>query len=136
DAVDLVSHDSLFRQLPVPFIIDHMGRVPTRGGSEQEPFRHLVNSARSNPHCWVKISGAERISSDGPPFTDAVPFAQASIAAAPDRISWGTDWPHPNMDTEIPDDGHSVDMIPRIAPTEELQRKSSIDNPTALYWAD
>jgi 2-pyrone-4,6-dicarboxylate lactonase len=58
------------------------------------------------------------------------------VADYQDRVLWGTDWPHPNMQSAIPDDGHLVDMIPRIAPTVELQRKLLIDNPTALYWAD
>ncbi|MBO9527288.1 MAG: amidohydrolase family protein, partial [Sphingobium yanoikuyae] len=70
------------------------------------------------------------------PFTDAVPFAQALIQVAADRLLWGTDWPHPNMQDAVPDDGHLVDMIPRIAPTVELQRKLLIDNPMRLYWPE
>ena len=133
DALDLVSHDELFRKLPVPFIIDHMGRMPTKGGLEQEPFRHLVKLARNNPQCWVKISGAERISSSGPPFTDAVPFAQALLAAAPERILWGTDWPHPNIARHMPNDGELVDLVPLFAPQPALQRKILVDNPHRLY---
>ena len=133
DAVDLVAYDELLRGLPVPFIIDHMGRVPTKAGTDQEPFQYLLKLARSVPGCWVKISGAERISSAGPPFTDAVPFAQALIAAAPDRILWGTDWPHPNIARHMPNDGDLVDLLPLFAPEPALQRKILVDNPHRLY---
>lgn len=96
DAGDLVGFDGLLRKLPATFVIDHMGRVPAKAGLDQEPFRRLVDLARTNSRCWVKVCGPERVSSAGPPFTDAVPFARALIEAASDRILWGTDWPHPN----------------------------------------
>ena len=133
DAGDLVEFDDFLRTLPVPFIIDHMGRVPTRAGLEQPPFRALLNLARNHPLCWVKISGAERISSAGPPFTDAVPFAQALIEAIPERILWGTDWPHPNIAKHMPNDGDLVDLIPLIAPDPAMQRKILVENPHRLY---
>jgi len=133
DAGDLVEHAQLLEDLPVPFLIDHMGRVPTRGGLEQEPFRRLVNLLRNNDRCWVKISGAERISSAGPPFTDAVPFAQALIQAAPERILWGTDWPHPNISKHMPNDGDLVDLIPLYMPGAALQRQVLVENPHRLY---
>jgi predicted TIM-barrel fold metal-dependent hydrolase len=107
--------------------------VPTKGGLQQEPFKLLLELARTHPGCWMKISGAERISSAGPPFTDAVPFAQALIAAAPDRILWGTDWPHPNIARHMPNDGDLVDLIPLYAPDPGIQRKILVDNPHRLY---
>jgi len=133
DAGDLVEHAELLGNLPVPFIIDHMGRVPTKNGLEQEPFRRLVELARTEEKCWVKISGAERISSAGPPFTDAVPFAQALIEAAPDRILWGTDWPHPNIAKHMPNDGDLVDLVPLFAPDKATQKRILVDNPHRLY---
>jgi predicted TIM-barrel fold metal-dependent hydrolase len=133
DAGDLVEHAQLLDALPVPFLIDHMGRVPTKAGLAQEPFRRLLDLARHNERCWVKISGAERISSAGPPFTDAVPFAQALIEAAPDRILWGTDWPHPNISKHMPNDGDLVDLVPLYMPDPALQRKILVDNPHRLY---
>jgi 2-pyrone-4,6-dicarboxylate lactonase len=132
DAGDLVEHDNLLKSLTVPFIIDHMGRVPTRLGLEQEPFKRLLALARTNERCWVKISGSERIS-NGPPFTDAVPFAQALIAGAPDRILWGTDWPHPNIANHMPNDGDLVDLIPLMMPDATTQRRVLVDNPHRLY---
>jgi predicted TIM-barrel fold metal-dependent hydrolase len=119
--------------MPVPFIIDHMGRVPTKAGLEQEPFRQLLRVLASNERCWVKISGSERISGSGPPFTDAVPFARALIEAAPDRILWGTDWPHPNIAKHMPNDGDLVDLIPLMAPEAQLQQRILVDNPHRLY---
>jgi 2-pyrone-4,6-dicarboxylate lactonase len=133
DAGDLVEHAQLLDALPVPFLIDHMGRVPTKAGLGQEPFRRLLELARHNERCWVKVSGAERISSAGPPFTDAVPFAQALIEAAPERILWGTDWPHPNISKHMPNDGDLVDLVPLYMPDAALQRKVLVDNPHRLY---
>jgi 2-pyrone-4,6-dicarboxylate lactonase len=107
----------------VPFVIDHMGRVPAKAGLAQDAFRRLLDLARNQAECWVKICGAERISSSGSPFTDAVPFARALIEAAPDRILWGTDWPHPNIAKHMPNDGDLVDLIPLFAPDEATQRR-------------
>jgi predicted TIM-barrel fold metal-dependent hydrolase len=133
DAGDLVEFSELFAKLPVPFIIDHMGRVPTKNGLAQAPFGQLLEIARNNERCWVKISGAERISSAGPPFTDAVPFAQALIAAAPERILWGTDWPHPNIAKHMPNDGDLTDLVPLMAPDAATQKQILVDNPHRLY---
>ena len=132
DAADLLQFENLLRALPVPFIIDHMGRVPTKDGLDQAPFRILLETARMD-HCWIKICGAERISSAGPPFADAVPFARALLAAAPDRTLWGTDWPHPNIKIHMPNDGDLVDLIPRFMPDPALQRKVLVENPQRLY---
>jgi predicted TIM-barrel fold metal-dependent hydrolase len=132
DAADLVEFRALLEKLPVPFIIDHMGRVPTKDGLEQRPFKILLETLRME-NCWVKISGAERISSQGPPFTDAVPFAQALLAAAPDRVLWGTDWPHPNIKKHMPNDGDLVDLIPLYMPDSALQKKVLVENPHRLY---
>lgn len=132
DAADLLDFGAMLRSLPVPFIIDHMGRVPTRDGLDQKPFAILLDTAHMD-NCWVKICGAERISSAGPPFTDAVPFAQAVLEVAPDRTLWGTDWPHPNIKRHMPNDGDLVDLIPFFVPDAELQRKVLVDNPHRLY---
>jgi len=131
DANDIVEFEPMFRRIPVPMVIDHMGRVVAADGLEQRPFRVLLDFLR-NEHTWVKVCGAERVSSAGPPFADAVPFAQALIAAAPDRILWGTDWPHPNV-KHMPNDGDLVDLIPLMAPDPAIQKKILVDNPARLY---
>ena len=132
DATDIVEFADMFAKLPVPLVIDHMGRVKAGDGLDQEPFRVLLRFMK-NEHCWVKICGAERVSSKGPPFTDAVPFARALVEAAPDRVLWGTDWPHPNVGKHMPNDGDLVDLIPLLMPDAALQRKILVDNPARLY---
>ncbi len=133
DAKDLPSYDSLLADMPVPYIIDHMARVPAADGIEQEAFRHLLQLMESDQNCWVKISCAERLT-DGKiaPYDDVIPFAQSLIAAAPDRILWGTDWPHPNM-AVMPDEGELLDLLALYAPDETLRNKILVDNPTTLY---
>jgi predicted TIM-barrel fold metal-dependent hydrolase len=132
DARDLPSYAPLLERLPVPFVIDHMARVDASAGLDQEPFRVLLRLL-SDPRCWVKISGAERLTAGGaPPYDDVVPFARALIAAAPDRVLWGTDWPHPNV-RHMPDDGDLVDLLAEIAPDEPTRHAILVDNPRRLY---
>ncbi|HEX7951489.1 MAG TPA: amidohydrolase family protein [Burkholderiales bacterium] len=127
--------------IPVPIVIDHMGRPDvTQGpdGADMKALRHLLDSRAD---IWFKATCPDRLDpvvegGGGDPW-DA--FAQAVAPLVADysaRALWGTDWPHPNMEKAIPDDGHLVDMIPRIAPTGALQRKLLIDNPMRLYWPD
>lgn len=132
DARDIVEFRQVFEKLPVPMVIDHMGRVKAADGLHQEPFKVLLAFLR-NQNAWVKVCGAERVSSMGPPFTDALPFAQALIAAAPERILWGTDWPHPNVGGHMPNDGDLVDLFARMAPDPALQKKILVENPARLY---
>ncbi|MDY7102780.1 MAG: amidohydrolase family protein [Actinomycetota bacterium] len=132
DALDLPRHVALLDRLPCPFVIDHMARVPVVDGLDQEPFARLLDLA-GDERCWVKISGAERLTADGPPpYDDVVPFARALIAAAPDRVLWGTDWPHPNV-RHMPDDGDLLDLLARFAPDEALRNRILVDNPARLY---
>jgi predicted TIM-barrel fold metal-dependent hydrolase len=132
DATDLIEFDELFKRVPVPMVIDHMGRVKAAGGLDQPAFKVLLDWMK-NDRFWVKICGAERVSSMGPPFTDAVPFAKALIAAAPERILWGTDWPHPNVGAHMPNDGDLMDLFPLMAPDPQVQRKILVENPARLY---
>jgi 2-pyrone-4,6-dicarboxylate lactonase len=132
DAADIVELSSLLRTLSLPFVIDHMGRVNAGAGLEQGPFRALLELMTLG-NCWVKVCGAERTSAAGPPFVDAIPFAQALVNAAPDRVLWGTDWPHPNVGRHMPNDGDLVDLLPLIVPDEAPRRKLLVHNPASLY---
>ncbi len=132
DAVDIPELSATFRKLSLPFVIDHMGRVKASAGLDQKPFRALLDLLKLE-NCWVKVCGSERVSLVGPPFLDAIPFAQALVSAAPSRVLWGTDWPHPNVGRHMPNDGDLVDLLPLIAPTEELRQKLLVENPAALY---
>jgi 2-pyrone-4,6-dicarboxylate lactonase len=134
DAEDIVPLAPVISRLRIPFVIDHMGRVKAKGGLDQPAFRQLLDLMR-NPLAWVKICGAERVSSAGAPFRDAVPFAQALLAAAPERILWGTDWPHPNIAGDMPNDGDLVDLLGEMTSDPALIRKVTVENPDRLYWS-
>jgi 2-pyrone-4,6-dicarboxylate lactonase len=132
DAKDLPSYAELLERMPCPYVIDHMARVPTSDGLDQAPFRALLDLL-ADERCWVKISGAERLTADGPPpYDDVVPYARAIIAAAPDRVLWGTDWPHPNV-RHMPDDGDLVDLLAAFAPDETTRSRILVANPERLY---
>jgi len=133
DAEDIVTYADRIKRIPVPFVIDHMGRVKAEHGLDQKPFKLLLELMR-NELAWVKVCGAERVSSAGKPFRDAIPFAAALIEAAPDRVLWGTDWPHPNVKV-MPNDGETVDLFAEFCSDENVRRKILVDNPTRLYWA-
>jgi len=134
DADDLGTYLPFLETLPVPFIIDHMGRVAAAHGLEQKPFRELLALLKANDRAWIKVSGADRVSSAGKPFHDAIPFARALVEAAPRRVLWGTDFPHPNVN-QMPNDGELVDLFAAFCP-EELRRGILVDNPTRLYWPE
>lgn len=134
DAEDVVELAPRIERLRIPFVIDHMGRVKAKSGLSQLAFRQLLDLMR-NPLAWVKICGAERVSSQGAPFRDAVPFARALVEAAPDRVLWGTDWPHPNIAGDMPNDGDLVDLLFEAVEDEQRRRKVLVDNPSRLYWA-
>ncbi|HCB74986.1 MAG TPA: 2-pyrone-4,6-dicarboxylate hydrolase [Sphingomonas bacterium] len=120
----------------VPIVVDHMGRPDvTQGpdGPDMRAFRALLDARED---IWFKATCPDRLDPAGPPW-DAFAAAVAPLVADyPTRVLWGTDWPHPNMQDAVPDDGALVDMIPRIAPTAALQQAMLVDNPTRLYWAD
>lgn len=122
--------------IPVPLVIDHMGRPDVRqgpDGADMRAFRTLLDS-RDDIH--FKATCPDRLDPAGAPWDDFARAVAPLVADYPDRCLWGTDWPHPNMQDAIPDDGALVDMIPRIAPDPAAQRKLLIDNPMRLYWAD
>jgi predicted TIM-barrel fold metal-dependent hydrolase len=135
EAEDVVENSSELTALGVPIVIDHMARVKPADGVEQKAFQLLLRFVRDQGF-WVKVSGAERLSVTSAPFHDLVPFAQALIEAAPDRILWGTDWPHPNIEGVMPNDGDLVDLLGLYAPDAEMRRRILVDNPARLYGFD
>jgi len=129
DAPDIVPLSAMIKHLPLPFVIDHMGRVEAAAGIQQPAFRALIELAKRD-NCWIKVCGSERISP--PPYAAAVPVARTLVEAIPDRVLWGTDFPHPNLKHEA-DEADLVDLIPQFAATAEAQRKLLVDNPARLY---
>ena len=104
-------------------------------GLAQKPFQLLLDLYRRNPLAWLKICGAERVSVGKRPFRDAVPFAQALIAIDAGRLLWGTDWPHPNISKDMPNDGELVDLLGEMCPNPSLRQRILVDNPTHMYWS-
>jgi 2-pyrone-4,6-dicarboxylate lactonase len=135
DAIDLPEFAPMLNRLPVRYTIDHMGRVKASDGLDQRPFQALIDLMRNDEKCWVKVCGAERVSTAGPPFVDAVSFARRIVETAPDRVIWGTDWPHPNVKA-MPNDGDLVDLIPLFMPESDLQKRVLVDNPARLFEFD
>ena len=136
EAQDLADLVPFLEALPAPIVVDHMGRPDLTKGVDHPDFRRFVDLMTRNPTIWSKVTCPERLSVVGPPtYDDFVPFGRELVTRFPDRVLWGTDWPHPNMTTHMPDDGSLVDMIPRIAPSMEAQRALLVDNPMRLYWS-
>lgn len=135
EAVELPDLYEFFASLPTPVVVDHMGRPDVTKPVDGPEFALFVRLMREHPNFWSKVTCPERLSRSGPPgYDDVVPFARHLVEAFPERVLWGTDWPHPNLKGHMPDDGKLVDFIPRIAPTAALQQRLLVDNPTALYW--
>jgi 2-pyrone-4,6-dicarboxylate lactonase len=137
EAQELPELFEFFTSLPTTVVVDHMGRPDVSLPVDGPQFELFFKLMREHPNFWSKVSCPERLSRVGPPhYDDVVPFARRIVETFPDRVLWGTDWPHPNMKSHMPDDAGLVDFIPKIAPTAELQRRLLVDNPMRLYWAE
>ena len=140
DPANLLAQEKRIRALPMPVVFDHIARIKPAEGIKQPAFQLLLDLLKED-RFWVKISGADKIcntrvhSYPGVPYIEVVPFARAVIAAAPERVIWGTDWPHSNNFAPgyTPNDGDLLDLLLEFAPSEALRRKILVDNPAALY---
>jgi 2-pyrone-4,6-dicarboxylate lactonase len=144
EAVDLPELWDFFTALPTTVVVDHMGRPDVSQPVDGPEFELFVKFMRQHPNVWSKVSCPERLSVTGPKalngeahaYRDVVPFARRLVESFPDRVLWGTDWPHPNLKDHMPDDGLLVDFIPAIASTPALQQQLLVDNPMRLYWPE
>lgn len=136
EAQDIDEIAPFLNELDMTVVIDHMGRPDVSKGVYSEEFEKFINMMESNPNIWTKVSCPERLTLTPPDYSDVVPFARELVERFPARVLWGTDWPHPNMKSHTPDDGHLVDVIPKIAPSEELQQALLVTNPMKLYWPE
>ena len=144
EAVDLPQLWDFFTALPTTVVVDHMGRPDVGKPVEGPEFELFVKFMSDHSNVWSKVSCPERLSVTGPSalngernaYRDVVPFARRIVETFPDRVLWGTDWPHPNLKNHMPDDGLLVDFIPHVAVTPALQRKLLVDNPMRLYWPE
>jgi 2-pyrone-4,6-dicarboxylate lactonase len=124
--------DKTFADFPVDIVIDHFGYMATAKGISHPGFQALLNLLRAG-RCWVKFTGAYRISREDMPYSDVLPYAHALVAAAPGRIVWGTDWPHPKHEKRMPNDGEMCDRILDWIPDEKQRRLALTENPARLY---
>ena len=144
EAADLPELWDFFTALPTDIVVDHMGRPDVTKPVDGAEFELFLKFMHEHPNVWSKVTCPERLSTAGPPalngeraaYRDVVPFARRVVEAFPERVLWGTDWPHPNLKSHMPDDGLLVDFIPHIARTPELQQKLLVDNPMRLYWPE
>ncbi|MEU1283167.1 amidohydrolase family protein [Kitasatospora sp. NPDC005856] len=142
EADDLADLREFLLSIPVPLVVDHMGRPDVGKDPDGPEFEAFLDFLRAREDIWCKVSCPERLSASGPAaldgerraYRDVVPFARRVVEEFPDRVLWGTDWPHPNLTDHMPDDGLLVDFIPHIAPTPALQQALLVDNPMRLYW--
>ena len=137
EAPDLAEFYDFFTSLPATVVVDHMGRPDVTLDPAGDEFGLFLRLLQENGNFWSKVSCPDRLTKSGPPeYADVAPFARRIVECFPDRVLWGTDWPHPNLKSHMPDDGKLVDFIPKIAPTAELQKKLLVDNPMRLYWPE
>lgn len=134
DAHRLKELAPFLKTLDLPMVVDHMGRIDASAGVDQPAFRLLLD-LMEDERFWVKVCGSERVSRTGPPFHDAARYGQLLVESFPARVLWGTDWPHPNIKKDMPDDGALVDLLQIIAPKPAQLQALLVDNPTRLYWS-
>ena len=135
EASDLVDLQPFLQQLPGIIVVDHMGRPDVTKGVDHPDFQRFMDLMSGNENMWCKVTCPERLTVAGPPYEDVVPYYKAIVQEFENRVLWGTDWPHPNMKSHMPDDGALVDYIPQIAETSAQQQKLLVNNPMRLYWA-
>ncbi|MGH6616660.1 amidohydrolase family protein [Sphingomonas sp.] len=138
EAADLAEKWAFFTSLPITIVVDHMGRPDVTKSPDGPEFAQFLRFMEHG-NIWSKVTCPERLSKSPPPgYDDFVPFARAVVDRFPDRVLWGTDWPHPNMNMvgHMPDDGALMDIIPRIATNADLQHRLLVANPMRLYWPE
>lgn len=144
EAQDLPELWDFFTELPTTVVVDHMGRPDVSKPVDGDEFNLFVRLMQEHPNIWSKLSCPERLSKTGPAalngeqhaYQDVVPFARRLMQEFPDRVLFGTDWPHPNLKDHMPDDGLLVDYVVQIAPTADEQQALLVDNPMRLYWPE
>jgi predicted TIM-barrel fold metal-dependent hydrolase len=132
DVKDLPDTIPTLKALGPPVVIDHMGRTDARAGIATPGFQSLLRLV-GDGGCWVKVSGAHRLSQRAPDYPDARPFHEALVRANPERLVWGSDWPHPRIEGEMPDAGRLFELFCAWTPDDAVRRKILVDNPARLY---
>jgi len=141
ESPDLPDLENFLASLGVPLVIDHLGRPDVATGASSAEYSAFLRFVERT-EAWVKVSCPERLTITGPYatagahkiYTDVAPFAQKAIAEFPERVLWGTDWPHPNLRSHMPDDAILLNYLTQIAPDQSDLQRLLVDNPMALYW--
>jgi predicted TIM-barrel fold metal-dependent hydrolase len=131
----MMAQAAQFESLDIPVLLDHMGRADPSAGAA-DPTRRMLESLLSRGNFWVMLSLTEKISRTGEPWDDVIPLAQALIAANPDRVVWGSDWPHPVSVKATPNEGRLLDQLARYAGDQATLKKILVDNPAHLFGFD
>ena len=132
DVKDLPDTIPVLKNIGLPVVIDHMGRTDAKAGTGTAGFQSLLRAVGEG-WCWVKLSGAHRLSSHAPDYLDAQPFHEALVKANPERMVWGSDWPHPRMDNAMPDAGHLLALFQAWTPDRATQHRILVSNPARFY---
>jgi len=132
DANALDSALPFFRNWKLPIVLDHMGNVDGSLGANQPGVQQMCKLLAEGK-IWVKVSGVYRISTQYPDYDDAQAIHEALVRANPEQVIWGTDWPHPRLDKDMPEDGHLLDLFNAWTPDAGLRKKILADNPARLY---
>jgi 2-pyrone-4,6-dicarboxylate lactonase len=132
DVKDLPDTIPTLAALGLPVVIDHMGRTDARAGTATPGFQSLLRFV-GDGGCWVKVSGAHRLSQRAPDYADARPFHEALVRANPERLVWGSDWPHPRIEGEMPDAGRLYELFHTWTPDDATRRRILVANPARLY---
>ena len=134
-ASELVALAPRIRDARRPFVLDHMARITAREGTRSEAFQTLLRLLDTD-RCWVKLASLYRLSEEPYPHRDMLPMIEAVVRARPDRLLWGSNWPHPICPVAMPNDGDLADLIPLWLPDEALRQSVLVDNPARLYGFD
>jgi 2-pyrone-4,6-dicarboxylate lactonase len=136
EASDLEERWDFFTRLETTVVVDHMGRPDVTKSPEGPEFATFLRLMDEHENVWSKVSCPDRLTVSGPPYDDVVPFARLLVERYPERVLTGTDWPHPNLKSHMPDDGALVDFMARVATTPAVQQRLLVDNPRNLYWRE